>query len=266
MIAAAVRLEVRRNRSLVLWLGLVTFAYAGTMAAFYPITRDNAAALQNYLDLFPEALRAAFGISGSLGNPGVFFTSYLGSLWPIVAAIAAIVVGTRTVAADLDRGFLDVVLSTPISRRRYLLVAILGQAAVQVVLAVALVTGVLAVGAVVGAGFDASRFLLVVVPATLFGWAIAGVASLLAVASLSRGHAAGLTTAGLLVMYLAFVVAQIEPNLDWLRSISLFGHFDTTAVIDEGVLRPLDLAVQAAVAAVGWGVALWLVRHRDLAA
>ncbi len=267
MTRAAIWLEVRRSRSLALWLGLVGFVYAGTMAAFYPIMRDNAAALEQYLELFPEAFRMAFGITGSLGNPGVFFTTYLGSyLWPIVGAIAAIAMGTRTAAADLDRGFLDVVISTPISRRRYLLVSIVGQAVVQFLLALALVAGVLAVGVLVGAGFDAGRFLLVVVPAALFGWAIAGVATLLAVATLSRGVTAGLMTAGLLAMYLGFVVAQIEPDLDWLRAVSLFGHFDTTAVIDDGILRPADLALHSAMALVGWGGALWLFSRRDLAA
>lgn len=267
MIRAAVWLEVRRNRSLALWLGLVAFVYAGTMAAFYPIMRDNAAALEQYLELFPEAFRAAFGISGSLGRPGVFFTTYLGSyLWPIVAAIAAIAGGTRIAAADLERGFLDVVVSTPISRRRYLFVSIVGQATLQALLALALVAGVLVVGAVVGAGFDPGRFLLVVGPATLFGWAIAGIATLLAVATLSRGIAAGVTTAILLAMYLGFVVAQIQPDVDWLRWVSLFGHFDTTAVIDAGALSPGDLAIHAGVALLGWGGALSSFRFRDLAA
>ncbi len=267
MIRAAAWLEIRRNRSLALWLGIVAFAYAGTMAVFYPIMRDNTAALEQYLELFPKAFLAAFGISGSLGKPGVFFTTYLGSyLWPIVAAIAAIAGGTRVVAADLERGFLDVVISTPISRRRYLLVSIAGQALVQLLLALALVAGVLVVGALVGAGFEPEAFLLVVVPATLFGWAIAGVATLLAVATLSRGIAAGVTTAVLLVMYLMVVVAQIEPDLEWLKAFSLFGHIDTTAVIDEGALRPLDLAVHAGVALLGWGAALWRFGERDLAA
>lgn len=267
MIRATVWLELRRNRALAFWLGLVGFVYAGTMAVFYPIIRDNAAVLSEYLDLFPDAVRAAFGISGDLGQPGVFFTTYLGSyLWPIIAAIGGIVGGTRAIAADLERGFLDIVISTPISRRRYLAISIVGQATLQVIVALALVAGALVVGAVVGAGFDAGRFLLVVVPSALFGWAIAAVATVLSVATLSRGVSAGVTAAGLIVMYLMFVVAGIEPDLDWLRSLSLFGHFDTTAVIDEGLLRPLDLTIHGLVAAVGWGTALWLVRHRDLAA
>jgi hypothetical protein len=117
-----------------------------------------------------------------------------------------------------------------------------------------------------GAGFDTGSFLLVVVPATLFGWAIAGVATLLGVATLSRSVAAGLTTGGLLVMYLMFVVAQIQPDLEWLKTFSLFGHFETTAVIDQATLSPIDLVIHGAVASVGWGGALWWFRQRDLAA
>ncbi|HLA16519.1 MAG TPA: ABC transporter permease subunit [Candidatus Limnocylindrales bacterium] len=267
MIGTTFRLELRRSRSLAFWLAVIAGAYAGTMAVFYPLMKENAALFEDYMDIFPEEFMAAFGMTGSLGDPGVFFTTYIGSyVWPIVAAIAGIILATRPVAADHDRGFLDLPLSTPIARVPYLGSAIVVQILVMIVVAVAMVVGAVAVGALVNAGFDAGRLFLVVPSSAAFGCAIAGVASVLAVVTLSRGMAGGITAGVLFLMYLANVVATIEPDVEWLATFSAFNYYDTTALIDEGTVPLLDLGVFTVVAVVGWIGALVLFRRRDLAA
>jgi len=267
MTLATFRLEVRRDRSMLVWLGVIAFAYAGTMAAFYPLMKDNTALLEQYLEIMPEEFLVAFGMTGSLADPGVFFTTYVGSyVWPIVAALAGILLATRPVAADSDRGFLDLPLSTPMPRVRYLSVSIVGQVLVMAVLAIAMMIGVIAIGAVVEAGFDAGRLLLVIPSAVVFGCAIAGIATLLSVVTLSRGIAGGLTAGILIGMYLLNVVAQLQPDIEWAAQLSLFHYFDTTAIIDDGAMPWVDIAVHAVVAVVTWALALALFRRRDLAA
>ncbi|NJD29427.1 MAG: hypothetical protein FIA92_14175 [Chloroflexi bacterium] len=267
MTLATFRLELRRTRALTIWLGVVTFVYAGTMGLFYPMMRENFAAIDEYMKLFPKEFLAAFGMTGSLAQPGVFFSTYIGIwLWPILAAIVGVLTATRPVAADLDRGFLELVISTPMPRRRYLALAILVQLVVIFVIALATVIGVVLVGALVGAGFDAGRFLMVVPLATAFGCAIAAIATLLSVVTLSRGRAAAITVGILLAMYLAYVVGQIEADVDWLLTLSAFGHFDTTAIIDGGVMPLGDLALFSAVAIICWAAAVWAFGRRDLAA
>jgi ABC-2 type transport system permease protein len=267
MTLATFWLELRRDRALALWLGAIAFAYAGTMAIFYPILKENAALFEEYMDIFPEEFLIAFGMTGSLGDPGVFFTTYVGSyVWPIVAALAAILLATRPVAVDNDRGFLELPLSTPMPRVRYLAVSIVGQVVVLTTLAVAMVAGVIVLGAVVGAGLDATRLVMVVPSALAFGCSIAGVATLLSVVTLSRGVAGGLTAGLLIAMYLVNIVAQLEPDIEWLARFSAFHYFDTTAIIDEGLMPWADIGVHVAVALGAWLLALLLFRRRDLAA
>ncbi len=261
------RLDLRRNRSLATWMVVVTFLYAGTMGLFYPVMKDNMAALEEYMKIFPKEFMAAFGMTGSLGQPGIFFQTYIGIwLWPILAAIVGILAATRPVAADLDRGFLELVISTPMSRVRYLAIAIVDQLVIVTLVALATIAGVLVVGGLSGATFDVGRFLMVVPLATAFGCAVAGVATLLSVVTLSRGQSAAITVGVLLAMYLAYVVGQIQPDLDWLLTLSAFGHFDTASIIDDGVFPAADFALFAAVAAGSWLAALWGFKRRDLAA
>jgi len=264
---AALRLELRRSRTLLLWLVVMALAYGGILAVFYPIFRDNYALVEQYLSLFPKGIMAAFGMEGSLADPGVFFGTYIGGmLWPILAAIAGIAMATRPTAGDLERGFLELPFSTPLSRVRYLSAAIAGQVGGVAILAAATVAGVYFAGLVVAAPFDALGFAMAGIVAWSFGCAIAGVATLLAVATLNRGLAAGAAAGTLLVMYLMNALARIQPDLAWLGDLSAFRYFQAAPIIDARRFPYADFAVFAAVAAGAWLLALWAFRRRDLAA
>jgi ABC-2 type transport system permease protein len=266
MIAAAFRMELRRSRGLTLWLGVLLAAYGVIMAFMFPIMVDNDTLFRQYMETFPEQFLVAFGMTGSLADPGVFFTTYIASwLWPIMAAIAAVLGGTR-VAADLDRGFLDLPLATPLSRTRHLVTSITGQAIVMAVLAFVTVGSVWAGALLVDVHFDGARFAAAGFLAWLFGCALAGVATLLAVLTLSRGRAAGLVSGVLVAMYLAWVLAQLSTDWTWLLAWTAWGHFNTTALIDKGVLPAGDLALFAGIAVVSWVAAVVAFRRRDLAA
>ncbi|MGZ6271325.1 MAG: ABC transporter permease subunit [Candidatus Limnocylindrales bacterium] len=263
----AFRLEVRRARNLVFWLVVITVAYAGTMAIFWPVMHDNAALIGQYMDVFPKGFLAAFGMDGSLADPGVFFTTYVGSwLWPILAALAAIVLATRPVAVDLERGFLELPLATRLPRAHYLIASIAAQALALAILALTTVLGFWAAARLVGAPYDLASMILVALLAWAFACAIAGVTSILAVITLSRAIAGGLVAAALLAMYLLDVIAKMQPNLDFLGWLSAMHYFRTTPIIDHGLVPVGELGLFAIIGALGWALAVVAFRRRDLAA
>lgn len=264
---ATFRLELRRNRGIVIWGAVVALAYGGVIAGFYPTIRENTALIEEYMAVFPKGFMAAFGMEGSLADPGVFFNAYVGSMiWPILAAVAGIVLATRPVAADLDRGYLELPISTRLSRVRYLACAIGGQIVAMAILAAATVTGVFVVGRVFDAPFDGGRFALAGLLAFGFGCPIAAATTLLSVATLSRGMAGGIVGGVVIAMYLLEVVSKIRTDLGGLARLSMFDHFQLRPIIDEGTFPPGDLALFLAVAAIAWGAALLAFRRRDLAA
>jgi ABC-2 type transport system permease protein len=260
-------LELRRNRTLLVWLGVALGGYAALMGFMYPIMLENDALFAAYMETFPKEFLAAFGMTGLLSDPGVFFTTYIGSwLWPIIAAAAGLLVGTRAVAADLDRGFLDLALSARISRTRYLLSSIAGQVIVMAVLATAAVAGLWIAGTLVGADFDLVRFAGAGLLSFVFGCAIAGATTLLSVVTLSRGMASGIVGGALILMYAIFVLSGVSADWAWLGPLSAWNHYGTTALIDEGVVPAGDFALFALIALAGWLGAIVAFRRRDLAA
>jgi ABC-2 type transport system permease protein len=169
------------------------------------------------------------------------------------------------VAADADRGFLEVPLSAPVARARYLLIAIGGQLLALALLAASAVAGILVVGLLVGAEFDAVHFTLAGAAAFCFAAAIVGPTSLVAVLTLNRGLTGASLAGVLVVMYLLEVIAKIQPDLGWLGRLSLMHYFNTTPIVDAGSWPLADAAVLSGVAVLGWAGAVWLFRRRDLA-
>jgi ABC-2 type transport system permease protein len=260
----ALRLELRRGRMLVLWVGLVSVLYAGGMTLFYPMILENAAAFEELLKVYPKELMAAFGIQGSLGDQGTFLNSYIFQyLWPLVAGIVAILTATR-VAADADTGFLDLPLSTRLPRVRYLAAAIVGQMVALTTLTAMTVGAIWAVDLLIEPNFPTDRLILTGLHALLLAFAIAAVTTLLAVTFLDRGKAGGLAAGMLILMYLLNVLVQLSPSLAEIGRLSAFHYFDLRDLIDTGSYPIGGSLLYLAVAIGAWLVALWAFRRRDL--
>ena len=261
------RLELRRSRTLLIALVVTTVLYAGFIAGYYPTLVADTALIDQMLKSFPSAMKAAFGMEGNLGDQGTYLNVYLLSmLWPMVAAIAAIVIPTRTIAADLDRGFLELSLATPVGRRRYLGTAIVTQGVALAVLVAAMVLTILLVFSLVGVGFDPGRYALVALLSFVFGCAIAAVTTFLSVLTLRRGVAAGAVAGILVLMYLGQTVAKLNPAIEAVAYMSAFRYLAPAALINLGVVPWAGLGLFALVAIGAWGASIWWVGRRDLLA
>lgn len=263
---AAFGLELRRGRMLVLWVGLVCILYAGGITLFYPTILESAAEYEKLLEIYPKDLMAAFGMEGSIGDPGTFLNGYVFQfLWPLVAAIVAIILATR-VAADADTGFLDLPLSTRLPRLRYLVSTIAGQVVALAVLAAMTVGAIILVDLTIEPNFATDRLLLAGVHSLAFGLAIAGITTFLTIVFLDRGKAGGLAAGILIVMYLLNILAAISPDMTDLGRISAFRYFTLKTLIDTGAYPLADSLLHVTAAIGGWVLALWAFRRRDLSA
>ena len=70
MTGLTLRLELRRSRLVAFWLAVIILAYGGIIAAMFPILEENSKLLEDYLNILPEGMLAAFGMSGNLTDPG----------------------------------------------------------------------------------------------------------------------------------------------------------------------------------------------------
>ncbi len=266
MSGIAFGLEWHRSRVLIAALAVIGALYAAFISIFYTNVVENAAAFQELIDLYPKELLQAFGMSGDLAAPGVYLGGQIFTfLWPLLAAIGGISLATR-VAGDADRGFLDILLTTPLPRLRHLAISIAIQVLALVAMAAAMIGGILLGDLLIEPSFPTDRVIGSIVPCVAFGMAVAGPATLLAVLLLDRGRTAGLVAGALVVMYLVNVIAQLAPASGALAAISFFRYFSVREFIDGGAFPVTDTLVLAATGIVGWGLALLAFRRRDVSA
>ncbi len=264
MIRAVLRIELRRSRGLLAWLMVISAAYAGFITVFYTNVVDHAQEFERLLKVYPRELLLAFGLEGSLAAPGVFLGSYIyGFVWPIVAGLAGIALGTR-IALDAERGFLDVSLVTRVPRVGYLAAVIAIQALVLAVLVATLACSITLSDLLIAPDLPTWRIVLASLPTISFGAAIAGPATFLAVWLLDRGRAAGIAAGFLILMYLLKVVAALAPDLGGLGVVSLFQYLDVGPVIDTGASPVPDSLILTLVGITGWVAAVARFRGRDL--
>jgi ABC-2 type transport system permease protein len=266
MSATLFALELRRSRMQLVAYAIVVAIYGVAVAAIYPTVLKTAELFEPYLDMVPPGLLEAFEMSGGITSPGAYFGSQFFQVWVIVAAMLAIGLGTRGAAGETAAGTIEVPLSAPLSRERYLLTTIGTQIVGLALLALVAVVSVVALGPVIDVTFDLAAFATVGLLSFAFGCAMAGVSTLVSVITLDRGRSIGFAAFVLILMYLVTIVASLEPSLENLKYLSAFHYYHPAAVIDEGRVPIGEMLLFGTVATACWGFAVWRFRTRDLIA
>jgi ABC-2 type transport system permease protein len=241
-----------QRRALTWWaIGLVGVCLLTT--AFYPSVKDNAASLSGVIDSLPVGLRRALlGASGDLFSPEGYLQARLFSLFaPLLLMIYAIGAGSRAIAGEEEHKTLDVLLSTPVRRRRVLLdkalAMLLATAGLGLVLWIAL--------AVSGPPFEVSvgvaNLAAAVAGCVLLAWAFGSIALAVGAATGRRALATGVASGAAAASYLIDVLALSIGGLGWLQHLSLFFYYRSP----DPVARGLD-AVDAIVLLLVTGAAL----------
>jgi beta-exotoxin I transport system permease protein len=247
-----------RRRALIAWSLSIGLTGAFFMLV-WPSIEDS---VGKVVGSYPESLKEAFGV-GSLSNAEQYLNAELFSL---ILPFAIGVFALRAVAAAIDgaqeRGYLDVLLSAPVSRRG-LAVATFAAVALEVatILVVAWVLtclGSVIAGADLSAGLAAAGYASVW-PLAMFA---AGAAMLVTGISQHSGTVTGIASGTLVAMYVLDLLGKLSDSIEPLRWLSVFRYYGTAAIdgIDPLAFIGVTLA-GLALAAVG----TLLFERRDLA-
>lgn len=258
---------VRDQRRALMWWSIGLFGTVLMYAAVYPSIRDNAAALNDYIESFPEVFREAFlGESGDFTSPaGYLNTELFGFFGPLLFLLYAIGAGARAIAGEEERRSLDILLATPLSRT-----GVVVQKFGAMVFGIALLSVVLWISvAAVGPPFDLTPSLVnlaeAVASCALLALVFGCLALAIGCATGRRSLAIGLTAGIAAATYLFDILAPSLDAIAWMQKLSPFYYYgDAEPLI--GGLEPLHAFVLAALAAVLFAYALFAFERRDVAA
>ncbi len=252
-----------QRRPFVGWaIGVAAMAVMYT--AFYPSIRSSAGVLTRYIQNMPEAFRNLIG--GDFISPAGYLRSEVFTvLGPILFLIFAVSAGARAIAGEEEAGTLDLLLSTPVRRRRVLVDKTLAIGVAMVGLGVVLWLAIVLVGPAFQLHVALTAVASGVCMLVLLGTAFGAVALAVGTATGHKGLADAVAGGFALVTYIVNAVAPQVSALRPFRPLCPFRWYFDPDPIKTG-LHAANLAVLLGIIAVGVAVALFTFERRDLAA
>ncbi len=259
------RYQLLRLRGSILGWGLPLALLAGYMVPFYTRLGEQRALLEELVKTYPKEFLAFFGgadILEAIATPEGFLHVELFSYLPLVLGIFAVLAGSGLLAQDEEGGFLDLLLSLPISRSRLFLVRL-----AAFLVAMALILLLIWVGLGIGKAWTdfpltLGELILPLIDTGVMLVLLAGLAFALSQILPSRRSAAMLAGVILVVSFFLNGLAELDEDLEALaRLLPLYYYQGGQAI--QG-LKVDWLLGRLVVSALLWGVGWERFLRRDV--
>ena len=260
--------SLRRVRFLVLTMGVLLAGFQVLLTLVAGSIEDSGG-FSSIADLIPDFMRQLMGPAfvslmsfSGIVCVGYFHVAVMGALMGLTIALAT------EPAAEIDKGFMDLLLSRPLARPWIVArsVALLAICAVFVLLMMALGTWTgmryFAPQNAVGPGFELIRSLVVNLLMLMFSWG--GIT--LALSSISRRRGVAGAAAGLLALstFLLDYVARAWDPAEKVAWLSPFRYYSPMELVTGAAIPTKNLWVLGSIAVAGTLLAFALFSRRDI--
>jgi len=256
---------VRDRRRMLLWWALGMLGTAFMLASFYPTIRATGDDLNTYIENLPEAIRALVLAGGGdfTSGPGYLNSELFSFMLPVLVLIFSVGVGAGVLAGEEREGRLELVVASPVSRRRVVLqklaAVLAGMVALGVVLWAALAAGV----EIWEIPVEHANVAAAVLMGVLLGWVFGALALAVGAATGRRGMAIGVPAAFGVATFFVNGLAPLSSVLEAWRPLTPFYYYNALEPIRNG-LDPAHTLVLVALTAILGIAAVLSFERRDL--
>ena len=262
--------SMRTRRTGTFWFAVAGGLIALLIGVLYEVILA-AIDLTSYLNEFPPEMLAAFGMSSSvLGSSEISYAGFMSfEFFPwfgVALVVYALVAAGSQIAGEVERGTIDVVLSSPVPRWVFALSKYLGLLVPLLIIGFSCVLFSIAAGLIQGVELPVARFIYTGVVMGMLGGAFASVGVFFSVLWLSSQRAQIVLAVIVIAQYVMDVVSKISDDWEFLGHYSLFHYYDTGLILEGFEWTWAPLIIYSAVAAVGLVATIVFFERRDLAA
>jgi ABC-2 type transport system permease protein len=195
-----------------------------------------------------------------------FITLEFFSLWWMLAGLFVAYLSVSVIASDSENKRMDVMLSTPISRRRYLLEKFSAMSSI------ALFSVLVAIAGLAGGLTDidaldqisAETIFLSLLGSLPFLMVIAAVGMLTAVFFQKVRVGMGITFAFVFAEFFLYTFGSFSKSLEWMKTISIFNYWDYSSVIIDDLFKAGDFILLTILAIVLLIIGIWVFEKKDI--
>lgn len=228
---------LRDRRRALAWWALGMIGTALMLASFYPTIRATGQDLNAYIENLPEAVRALVLAGGGdfTSGPGYLNSELFSFMLPVLVLVFSVGMGAGLLATEEREGRLELIVASPITRRRIVLgklaALLAGMAGLGGVL-----WGALAVGVELwDIPVDHANLVAAIVMGVLLGWVFGALALAVGAGTGRRGIAIGIPAAVGVATYLVNGLAPLSDVLEFWRPISPFYYYNAEQPIRSGL-------------------------------
>lgn len=246
-----------RRRSVLAW-GIPLGLWSAFIVAIFPSVEDT---LSKVSKSYPPALKEAFGVSELTTVEQYLQAEMLSLIVPLALGYLAVRAVSSGLSGAAESGRLDVVLSTPVSRRS-LVAASFAATAVELAVVLVVATACAGLGSVIsGAGLSLGSALAGFANVWPLALLFAGLGVVATGWSLRTSVVTGSVAGVLVSMYVIDLIGRLDPDLSFVRYLSVFNYYGNA--IEDGI-EPLAFFGVTVAAIVLAAFGAWLLERRDL--
>lgn len=252
---------------------VVFILFALLIMYVYPSVRDSVA-LETYLTSLPEEMLIAIGAGdastldfvfsdGSFDFRAWLSIEFLGS-WPVMVGIYAVVYASGLVSREVERGTLDLLLSQPLDRSKFLLSKFTAFATLVLGIGAISYLSILAAASFLDVTMSAWYLLEVHIMGVLLVLTIAAYSTLASCLFLDPRKSLAVAGIVTVVFYFLNILAPTLDSVSWLQKVSLFYHYNSLATLFTGKLSWAGIGVYLGVLLGALGISLAVFQRRDI--
>jgi len=196
---------------------------------------------------------------------GFVAIEYFGWSWMLTGLFVAYL-SVSIIASDFENKRIDVMLSVPISRRRYILEKFTAMGVITLFIVLVEIAGIIWGLASINAfnEFSAGEVLFSLVGCLPFLMVIAAVGMLTAVFSQKVRTGMGATFAFVFAEFFLYTFGGFAKNLEWMKTISIFKYWDYLSVIIDNLFKTGDFFLLTTLAIAILIISIWIFQKKDI--
>jgi ABC-2 type transport system permease protein len=258
------RATLHQRRTATLWYALGLTTYSVFIVWYFPTIQKIDIA--SYMEQFPKELVTFFaGSAASLSTLGGYLaTEYLGFIWVLIIAAAGITFATKSLSSEIDAGTMELILSQPISRKRFASTRAFALALFLAIQLLATTVPIWLTALAIDVEVDVGNLAVLTAGGFLLALAISGVAFLLSSASRESGKPAAILGGILSAMWILHFMAANAKWAEALESVNLFKYWQPADLVESGTMPSEAWWVLGGVAVASLVASVFVFSRRDV--
>jgi ABC-2 type transport system permease protein len=265
---ALIEKTLRKNIFTLIIYSTISATFVWMYVAFYPSIAKESETLKEAFKAYPQELFQAFNIEIETfisSFEGFIAAEHFSIIWPIVLAILIISYASASIAGEIDKGTIDLLLAQPISRLKIFLAKYFSGLFLITTFILLSNFSVVPFALLHNVDLRIQNYLTISVLGFFFALAILGICILVSSFSSSRGRPAAVTGGVLIVMYALNIFSTFQESVEFLKYASFFHYFDYKTAVVDNQINLLNLLVLSTVGVVTAVIAAIIFIKRDIA-